>query len=73
VEGVGMAMEFPEMSKIAGQLNKELVGKIIRDVELSEKCNKLIEWTFVNLKERDIRGRKVTSVTNRGHYVYGNF
>ncbi|MBN2016819.1 MAG: hypothetical protein JW794_01590 [Candidatus Cloacimonetes bacterium] len=65
-----MAMELPEMTRIAGQLKKELFGKSFKELIFTDKVNKLTEWGFINLKQRDITRSKITDVHSRGHYIF---
>ena len=65
-----MAMELPEMIRIAGQLKKELVDKSFKELFFTDKVNKLTEWGFINLRQRDITGSKITDVRSSGHYVF---
>gem|GEM_PF-1258202 len=65
-----MAMELPEMTRIAGQLKHELVGKSFKEILVTDKVNKLSEWGFTNLKQRDITHSKIIDVRSSGHYVF---
>ncbi len=65
-----MAMELPEMTRIAGQLKNELVGKSFKEILFADKVNKLSEWGFINLKQRDITHSKIIDVRSSGHYVF---
>ncbi len=65
-----MAMELPEMTRIAGQLKDELVGKSFKEILFTDKVNKLTEWGFINLKQRDITHAKIIDVRSSGHYVF---
>ncbi|HEX37284.1 MAG TPA: hypothetical protein ENG70_00235 [Candidatus Cloacimonetes bacterium] len=65
-----MAMELPEMTRIAGQLRGELVDKRFTELIFTDKVNKLTEWGFINLQQRDITGSKITDIRSSGHYVF---
>jgi formamidopyrimidine-DNA glycosylase len=65
-----MAMELPEMTRIAGQLKHELVGKSFKEILFTDKVKKLSEWGFTNLKQRDITHSKIIDVRSSGHYVF---
>lgn len=65
-----MAMELPEMTRIAEQLKKELIGKRFTELIFTDKVNKLTEWGFTNLRQRDITESTITDVRSSGHYVF---
>lgn len=63
-------MELPEMTRIGGQLKEELLSKSFTELIFTDKVNKLAEWGFINLRQCDITGSKITNVRSNGHYVF---
>lgn len=60
-------MELPEITILAGQMEVELVGKMISEVEVSnEKCLNTLLGRFQEI----IMGKKVASVVPRGKWVF---
>jgi formamidopyrimidine-DNA glycosylase len=62
--------EFPEIFTLSKQMNKELSGCTIKEVQvLQEKCINLPTRTFVEM----LQGRSVEQVTSRGKWVFARF
>jgi hypothetical protein len=49
-----MAMDLPEVLRIAPQMDEALRGKTIVAVHLSDKCASLIGQGFINLHKVDL-------------------
>lgn len=66
LENVNMP-ELPEIYSLAGQMNKELAGKSIKEVEIrQEKCLNVAPDEFKSL----VSGKTIGPVTSRGKWVF---
>ena len=65
-----MAFELPEAVTVARQMNRELQGKIIQRVVLSQDCASLIRQGFVNLDAVDLARKTVGPVTSQGKWIF---
>jgi formamidopyrimidine-DNA glycosylase len=65
-----MAMDLPEVLRIAPQMDKVLQGRTIVAIHLSDKCASLIRQGFTNLHKVDLTGKTISSVTPRGKWMF---
>ena len=68
-----MALEYPEITHITKQMQDLLTGHKIMDISLSDSCNNLIKWGFVNLHKKDVVGLNITDITSWGQHIYIKF
>ncbi len=66
-------MEYPEIKRVARQLNDVLRGKRFIDITLNDQNDKLIKQGFVNLHKHDVVGLTVNEVLQRGVYSIVRF
>jgi len=59
--------ELPEITRLAGQMSKELSGKEVQDVHVrQEKCLNMDKEEF----GRGIKGKKVVNAFNKGKWIF---
>jgi formamidopyrimidine-DNA glycosylase len=67
-----MAFELPEAFTVARQMDREIRGKTIASLQISETCASLIRQGFINLNQVDLANRTVASVHSQGKWIFIN-